>query len=279
MAAAKKDKGNLVATVEAMQRRALIKSPGNDSEKVLQLPLWPAEMRAIPNDYARSALFTVRNKKTPREAMMGHEVFHTSQDVQIYYTGIELRADDDELVWQQVLEYAKHFPLGQPVSFTLYQLCTDLDWPINGRYYQRAEECLDRLQASAIKFVSKRLGSLESLSMIKRYRMVGRGSRGARCEVEIDGEMVYLFAGHHYTQVVWTKYRKLSPVSRRLYDYLASHKEPYPLALDTFNRMCASLCNRPKKWAEMVRESCEELKQAGLVDAAWVHEGMIRAQR
>ena len=117
---------------------------------------------------------------------MGHEVFHTSQDVQIYYTGIELRADDDELVWQQVLEYAKHFPLGQPVSFTLYQLCTDLDWPINGRYYQRAEECLDRLQASAIKFISKRLGSLESLSMIKRYRMVGRGSRGARCEVEIE---------------------------------------------------------------------------------------------
>ena len=26
-----------------------------------------------------------------------------------------------------------HFSLGQPVSFTLYQLCTDLDWPINGR--------------------------------------------------------------------------------------------------------------------------------------------------
>jgi mannitol/fructose-specific phosphotransferase system IIA component (Ntr-type) len=60
---------------------------------------------------------------------------------------------------------------------------------------------------------------------------------------------------------------------------MASHKEPYPLALETFNRMCASLCSRPKKWAEMVREACDELKQAGLVEAAWVHEGMILSQR
>lgn len=275
----KNDNADVMTIVEAMQRRALVKNHGKNPDSAFQLPIWPAEMRAIPNDYARSALFTVRNKKVPREAMMGHEIFHIGQDVQIFYTGIELRADDDELVWQQVLEYAKHFPLGAPVPFTMYQLCTDLDWPINGRYYQRAEECLDRLQASAIKFVSKRIGKLESLSMIKRYRMLGRGTRSARCEVEIDEEMVYLFAGHHYTQVVWFKYRKLSPVSRRLFDYLASHKQPYPLALDTFNRMCASLCTRPKKWAEMVRDACEELQQAGLVNAAWVHEGMILAER
>ena len=275
----KEKTSGLAATVEAMQRRALVKGRDKKTDDSVQLPLWPAEMRAVPNDYARSALFTVRNKKTPRAAMMSHEIFHVNQEVQISFTGIELRADDDELVWQQVLEYAKHFPLGTPIPFTMYQLCMDLGWPINGRYYKRAEECLDRLQASAIKFVSKRIGRLDSLSMIKRYRMVGLGSRGAHCEVEIDEEMVYLFAGHHYTQVVWSKYRKLSPISRRLFDYMASHKEPYPLALETFNRMCASLCSRPKKWAEMVREACDELKQAGLVEAAWVHEGMILSQR
>ena len=99
----KEKTSGLAATVEAMQRRALVKGRDKKTDDSVQLPLWPAEMRAIPNDYARSALFTVRNKKTPRAAMMSHEIFHVNQEVQISFTGIELRADDDELVWQQVL--------------------------------------------------------------------------------------------------------------------------------------------------------------------------------
>ncbi|HBO9173949.1 MULTISPECIES: hypothetical protein [Pseudomonadaceae] len=43
----------LAATVEAMQRRALVKGCDKRMDASVQLPLWPAEMRAIPNDYAR----------------------------------------------------------------------------------------------------------------------------------------------------------------------------------------------------------------------------------
>jgi len=91
---------------------------------------WPDTMRALPNDYARSALFTTRNKRMPREALQGKEIFHVNKDVVITYTGVELRAEDDELVWQQILEYAKRSPLGDPISFTFYELCQDLDWSI-----------------------------------------------------------------------------------------------------------------------------------------------------
>nr|WP_274944948.1 plasmid replication initiator TrfA [Salmonella enterica] len=35
--------------------------------------------------------------------------------MRITYTGLELRADDDELVWQQVLEYAKGNPWENPL--------------------------------------------------------------------------------------------------------------------------------------------------------------------
>ncbi len=89
-------------------------------------------MRALPNDYARSALFTVKNKRQPREALQKKEIYHINKDIRITYTGLELRADDDELVWQQVLEYAKRKPIGAPITFSFYELCQDLGWSYNG---------------------------------------------------------------------------------------------------------------------------------------------------
>ncbi|MGN5824975.1 plasmid replication initiator TrfA, partial [Pseudomonas aeruginosa] len=42
---------------------------------------WPDTMRALPIDYAPSALYTTRNKRVPREAQQGKENFHVNQDV------------------------------------------------------------------------------------------------------------------------------------------------------------------------------------------------------
>ncbi|MEX3547699.1 MAG: plasmid replication initiator TrfA [Burkholderia sp.] len=252
--------------------------------KELQLSLfdlapWADDMRAMPNDLARAALFTTRNKKTPREVRQQHVIFHVQKDVLITYTGIELRADDDELVWQQVLEYAKRSPVGTPVSFTFYELCTDLGWPINGRYYDKAEECLTRLQATAMQFSSGRIGRLESVSLIHRFRVLDRGKKTSRCQVEIDEEMVVLFAGDHYSKFVWEKYRELSPTARRMFDYFVSHKEPYPLKLETFRLMCGSDSSRVKKWREQSGQACEELSKSGLVQLSWVQGDAIYCKR
>nr|BAE19726.2 TrfA [Sphingomonas sp. A1] len=202
-----------------------------------------------------------------------------SKDVEITVTGVELRADSDELVFAQVLEYAKRTPLGEPVTFTFYEICQDLGWSINGRYYKQAEDCLSRLQASAMQFSSQRLGRLESVSLIRRFRILDRGKRTSRCQVEIDTEMVVLFAGDHYTKFVWEKYRKLSPTARRMFDYFATHREPYPLKLETFRLMCGSDSTRPKKWREQVSEACDELRENGLVDSAWINDDLVHCKR
>nr|WP_080344423.1 plasmid replication initiator TrfA [Xanthomonas oryzae] len=240
---------------------------------------WADDMRAMPNDYARSALFTVRNKRQKRAAYENKAIFHVNKDVAITYTGIELRAEDDELVWQQVLEYAKRFPLGQKIHFSMYQLCTDLGWSINGRYYQKAEECLTRLQATAMQVTSSRFGRLKSLSLVKEFDIIDRGTKKAMCQVEIAEHMVYLFAGDHYSKFVWNKYRKLKPITRRLFDYLASHKEPYPLKLETFRLMCGSESERPAKWKEQSKEACKELSESGLVESTWVNGDSIYCDR
>ena len=269
--------------VSEVKQAALLKHT-KEQIKAMQLSLfdlapWGDDMRAMPNDLARAALFTTRNKKTPREVRQQHVICHVNKDVLITYTGIELRADDDELVWQQVLEYAKRSPVGTPVSFTFYELCTDLGWPINGRYYDKAEECLTRLQATAMQFSSGRIGRLESVSLIHRFRVLDRGKKTSRCQVEIDEEMVVLFAGDHYSKFVWEKYRELSPTARRMFDYFVSHKEPFPLKLETFRLMCGSDSARLKKWREQTGQACEELSQSGLIKLSWVQGDSIYCQR
>lgn len=261
------------------QLRATVDEAKDKQLTLFDLAPWPNHMRALPNDYARSALFTVRNKRQPREALQQKEIFHLNNDVTITYTGIELRSDDDELVWQQVLEYAKRKPLGSPIVFTFYEICGDLGWSINGRYYKKAEECLTRLQASAIQFFSPRVGRLQSLSLIHKFRVVDRGKKTSRCEVFIDEQMIMLFAGDHYTRFEWETYRSLSPIARRLCDYFSSHKKPFPLKLEKFQLMCGSDTKRKAKWREQVLIACTELESAKLVGRAWVAGDSIYCQR
>ncbi|EOM2509141.1 plasmid replication initiator TrfA, partial [Escherichia coli] len=165
----------LKKAAQAQRAKSVEKRNSSNQLSLFDIAPWPDSMRALPNDYARSALFTVKNKRQPREALQKKEIFHINKDVRITYTGLELRAEDDELVWQQVLEYAKRKPMGEPITFTFYELCQDLGWSYNGRYIEKAEECLTRLQATAMQFISERVGQLESVSLIGRFRVLDRG--------------------------------------------------------------------------------------------------------
>jgi len=286
--AGKSRKGSTVADdlsqkVGEAKRDALLqktlKEVKDEQLSLFDIAPWDDDMRAMPNDIARTALFTVRNKRKPRDALQSQPIYSYNQDVQITFSGIELRAEDDELVWQQVLEYSKRFPIGSPITFTFYELCSDLAWPINGKYYKKAEDSLTRLQTSALQFQSRRLGNMVSLSLLRRFGVLDRGKRTSRCQVELEDEMVYLFAGDHYSKFVWEKYRELTPTTRRLFDYCASHKQPYPLALEKFQKMCGSDTARAAKWKEQSKAACDELKKSGLVSDAYVNGELIYTKR
>lgn len=267
-------------TIDAMLAPAA-SAPAVEAEQLslFELAPWADDMRAIPNDLARSALFTVRNKKQKREAVEGRPIFHVNRDVTITFTGIELRADDDELVWNQVLEYAKRLPLGAPVQFSLYQLCKDLGWHINSRYYKRAEASLTRLMTGVMQFQSERIGRLKSLKLIDEFDVYDRGTNRAYCQVKIPVLIGTLFKGNHYSKFVWEKYRELSPIARRMFDYAVSHKNPYPLKLETFRQMCASETSRAAKWKEQSKDACQELTDSQLLKLASVQGDEIHFDR
>ena len=269
----------LAHRVDQMQREAYLRSRGVDPHGPFQLEIWPDDVREIPNDYARSAIFTVRNKKEPRASLQGALVFHVEKAVKITFTGIELRAEDDELVWQQILNYAKHKTLGEPIEFNLHELCRELNWSINGRNYEKARMSISRLKANEVKVENERAGRGSAISLIREYDFQGDGDKGTKYRIWIHPDLILLFAGNTSTRIVWAQYRDLPPIARRLYDYFASHKQPFPLRLDTFYKMCASTCSTEKKWRAMVRAACAALVTAGLVKKAWIHADCVFCER
>ena len=91
---------SVTATIDGIKQRALLQYTQKAMEaqqiSLFDVAPWSDDQRAMPNVFARSALFTIRNKTAKREVRQGAVIFHAGKDSTLTYTGIELRADDDE---------------------------------------------------------------------------------------------------------------------------------------------------------------------------------------
>ncbi len=274
---------NIDKKIEKIQRTAYLHGKGISLTSLFQLDLiFPfieerSDMRHIPNDYARSSLFTTRNKKQPRRLLLQQELFHYNKEISIRFTGIELRAEDDEITYLQILNYGQSVPLGQPFEFSIKDLVRDVGWPKNGRYYDKARECISRLKANEVLALnSKAYGKSGVISLIKNYTAINDAKgKPTLYQVELDPSLIVLFAGNTFTSHAWANYRRLSPVARRLADYIESHKHPYPLEVDIFRQMCGSTNASLTSWRQIVRKACSEVERAAIATRAMVIKDKI----
>lgn len=245
---------------------------------VVQLPLWADEVRAHPNESCRAALFTVRRARK-RRVYTDENIFVVG-DGKISFTGIELRAENDELVWLQILHYAKEYPLGRWVEFTPHQLCTDIGWTPSGPNYKLLRECLLRLKATALTIESKRLNGGLALSLIGDFLWRGEdGKPLTRYAVQVPQEIRDWFGDSNFTRLNWEAYRNLPPVSRRLYDYAASHRDPYPLKAETIYQLCGSDAESVENFRKVLRRAVKALDDSGLLKVDMTRTGLVRFKR
>lgn len=265
--------------VEGAQRRKYLSEKGVVPSIEVQLDMiFPEAMkgredkRHLPNDLARSSLFTTRNKTAPRRLMTQEKLFHYNESISVYFTGSELRADDDELVWLQILNYGKSVPLGQPFEFSIKDLIKELDWTKNGRNYDRARKCLSRLKATEILVTNtKAYGHSGAMSLIQNYTSANdEDGKPTNFRMWIDPGLIVLFAGNTFTSHMWQIYRKLSPVARRLADHIVSHKHPFPLDLERFRDMCGSSDQMLYSWRQTVKKACKELENLNVAKQAYL---------
>lgn len=263
--------------VDRAQRQRYLASKGIKPNTQFQLDLiFPVtigdrdDLRHIPNDYARSSLFTARNKKDARRTLMHEKLFHYNDHILILYTGIELRAEDDEIVWLQILNYGRSVPLGEPFEFSVKDVVKELNWGKNGRNYDRVRECISRLKANEVMVKNtKAYGQTGAVSLIQNYTAVNDAEgKPTQYRVWIDPNLIVLFAGNNFSSHLWEIYRDLSPVARRLADHLQSHTNPFPLSLEKFRQMCGSTDSSITSWRQTVKKACLEVEATGLAIAA-----------
>lgn len=246
--------------------------------------LFHGSHRVIPNDFARCSLFTTRHPKEARLTFTQHEIFHTSNNVSILYTGQELRALDDELIWMQLVYYCTKSPLGNYVTFKIRDLLKDIGWSTTGFYYHRVRESLSRMKATEILIKNKKqFGLSAGISLINNYIALDEtGSKEPTTySISIDKNIIILFAGNTFTNVPWEKYKKLSTTTRRLADWIFSHKYPNPMDINIFLQLCGSnRVNSPSKTQiQAAKRCCKELLEFEMVKDAFVNKGKIIVTR
>lgn len=248
--------------------------------EICQLPLWPDEMRSLPNEILRSALFSAKNRKIPR-AMMKSELIALIGEGRISYRGEELR-QDDETVWLQLVHLARQHVAGQLVEFTAYSFCKEIGWPINKNSYERLKECFRRMQATGLDISSKRLERGVSLSMIPffEYEDSETQKKLPRWRVRIAPELVDLFGENYFTRVEWAQRLKLPDgLATWLHGYLASHRVPHPIKIETIAHGSGVSSKDKAELRRMIKRALTNLMTCGFLMSFELVDDLVTVKR
>lgn len=238
------------------------------------LPQWNESSRAAPNEIVRSALFNARNKNQQRAYLKQAEIAVIGNGC-IKYTGEELR-QDDETVWLQILHLAKEKPLEDIIEFTAYSILKSLNWPTTVFYYKKLEESLNRMSATSLVIESERLGKAFGVSIIRKYEKSGDGT----WRVWIEKEMKYLFDGNFYTLTEWEQRLALPiGIATWLHAYLASHKKPYDIKIETIVLGAGLTMSEKKHATEKIKKALVCLERVGFLKSWKIENGKVSVQR
>ena len=210
----------------------------------LQLPIWPEDMRGLPNAFARSALFTVANTRKGARDNFKRKVIASVAGITITYTGEELRQDDED-VFLQILHVSRFHELGTYVQFTAYAMLKELSWTTNSASYKRLIDCLDRLKASAVTVTltmpnGAQRGYSGSLIRSFRWRQESDSAPLRQWQVLLEKEIVSLFGPTDYSRLEWRTRLLLPPIAKWLHSFYYTHREPVPYSVTRLKELTGS---------------------------------------
>lgn len=281
---------DLLARIPVMQAQAREQAAQEKAKKaknvtskatarVVQLPLWAEALRCLPNELLRSALFNAKNRKQPRAYLKRQDIAVLFEG-RITYQGEELR-QDDETVWLQLIHLAKEQPLGSVVEFSPYGFCKAIGWPICKGSYERLRDCLDRMQATSLAVYSKRLAEGVSLSMIPVFSWQDENKQTLKkYRVQVAPQLVELFGSDHYTRVEWEQRLSLPVgIATWLHGYYASHREPFPVKLDTIKRGSGITTESASRLRQLIESALVELVNVGFLKSWEIVGELVHVER
>ena len=240
-----------------------------------QLPIWPQELRGLPNVFARSALFSVANMRKGERKNLKRYPVAALKGIGITYTGEQLRQDDED-VFLQILHISRMQELGTEVRFTANSMIVELGWTRNAASYRRLIDCLDRMAASAVAVTVESSAGRENYtgSLIRSFRWKEQATDSPMREwtILLEKEIISLFNPESYSRLDWNVRLKLPPMAKWLHTFYHSHQMPFPMKVETLHRLMASEIKELRMFRSKLKAALTLLVENGFLNSAIVDQ-------
>jgi TrfA protein len=234
--------------------------------QIIQLPLWPEPKRGTPNSFLRSALFPAIQSKDRR--WMDKELVASQEGITVKFTGKQLNQEDLTL-WETLVHMARQHPLGNTCEFTAHGILKAMQLGTGGREHERLHDGITRLIACAVEIRIKTPGELHGKKFIGSLiegSVEEEASRHYR--VRLSRDMMKLYGENEWTGIDWERRLKLrrKALAQFLHAYYSSHRNPYPVKLETLQRLSGSRNEQAADFKRKVRAALEELIEIGFLE-------------
>lgn len=245
-------------------------APPAPAPVAVQLPLWPEPVRAVPNGVLRSALFGAIRKG--RRPMLDQVKLAALGGIELWYTGPRLDQGDLD-AWGAILHTIRGQDMGRECRTTSAALLRLMGFADSGKHRKLLEEKIARLNAGAIKIRGGRYLYMGSL-----LDWAAKDEETQEWVIVLNPKLAELFAPDQYTRLQWGTRRALAgqPLAQWLHGFYSSHAEPYPLRIETLQRLCGSEAGELKHFTQALKKALEAVERASAAAGegfAWKIEG------
>lgn len=235
-----------------IKSRATSKKAAPKPTQQLSLPLWPEEIRGVPNAVLRGALFTVSKEREMHKQL---EAVAAVDGIEISIKGERLNQQDLDL-FEMLLHLQREQPLGDKVEFTAHSMLKALGRSTSGADHKRLANDIARLGSSwvEIKWVKERKafgGALVSSAF--------RDEETGRHVVRFNTDTMKLY-GQGHTWIDWSERQALGQnnLAKWLHGFYAGHALPYPYKVETLRGLCGSVAVL-REFRRVLRRALDEL--------------------
>lgn len=247
----------------AIERVKKLESEFGPASQLKLFPQWGSDYRGMSKSLARSALFAVRDKRVPRERY-DNAVIASLQNVEIRYSGIELRQDDHD-VFMQLCHMARDEQMGSAVSITGIDALRDLKWGSSLEDYDRLRACYTRMLEGTIYVTVKGARNIRVTGSHLFQSVTAEQGTGtvegltARWTIRLNPELAGILTGDEMTLILWARHEELPPLAKWLYRFFATHETPFPYKAETLHMLCGSRQADMAAFRQKLKKSLQEL--------------------
>jgi hypothetical protein len=239
----------------AAEKAKAAKKAGKAAPKPVQqlaLPLWPEEVRGVPNAVLRGALFTVSKERTTHKQITAVAAV---EGIEISVKGERLNQQDLDL-FEMLIHLQREQPLGDKVEFTAHAMLKTLGRPTGGSAHQRLANDIARLGSSwvEIKWTAERKAFGGTL-----VASAWRDDESERHVVRFNNDTMALY-GQGHTWIDWGERQSLGQnnLAKWLHGFYAGHAMPYPYKVETLRVLCGSAAVL-REFRRLLRRALDEL--------------------